>query len=244
MCKLYEIILLALYLNLWTSVMAGTYEEASAAIVHGDYETALKLLRPLAEAGDAEAQASLGDIYHKYEEFRKAGRNLEKALKWYELAAVQGNIGAQNNLGYMYGQGMGVPRNYVLAVKWYQLAATQGNATAQFNLGLYYQKGWGVPRDWRQALQWFRLAGGQGEPAAQVELGQMYAQGQGVVQDFVQAYTWFNLAAASNRQDVAQVASHKRAAITPMMTIEQLEKGRQMSSEWKPVMPTLPANER
>jgi hypothetical protein len=41
------------------NTVAGPYEEALAAYGHGDYVTAIQLLRPLAEQGNAEAQYTL-----------------------------------------------------------------------------------------------------------------------------------------------------------------------------------------
>ena len=54
---------------------------------------------------------------------------------------------AQNNLGFCYGKGNGVPKDYTEAVKWYRKAAEQGNATAQSNLGHRYYNGEGVAKD-------------------------------------------------------------------------------------------------
>ena len=47
------------------------------------------------------------------------------AVKWFRLAAEQGNAQAQFNLGLMYGNGQGVPQDYVQAHKWFNLAASQ-----------------------------------------------------------------------------------------------------------------------
>ena len=54
-----------------------------------------------------------------------------EAVRWYRLAAEQGNAGAQLNLGAMYSNGEGVPQDDAEAVRWYRLAAEQGNAGAQ-----------------------------------------------------------------------------------------------------------------
>src|SRR3954447_2185866 len=71
-----------------------------------DYVTALRLLRPLADQGNAVAQFSLGFMYAH-------GRGVSKddalAAEWFRLAADQGNALAQNNLGVMYANGRGVP---------------------------------------------------------------------------------------------------------------------------------------
>ena len=44
-------------------VMAGPLEDGYAALERGDYATAIQMLRPLAEQGDAWAQYNLGFMY-------------------------------------------------------------------------------------------------------------------------------------------------------------------------------------
>ena len=75
-----------------------------------------------------------------YAEGQGVPQDYAEAVKWFRLAADQGNATAQYNLGLMYDKGQGVPQNYAEAVKWYRLAADQGNAVAQFNLGVMYDK--------------------------------------------------------------------------------------------------------
>ena len=84
-----------------------------------------------------------------------------EAVRWYRLAAAQGNALAQNNLGLMYDDGRGVPEDDAEAVRWYRLAAAQGNASAQFNLGLMCANGRGVPQDNVSAHMWLNLATAQ-----------------------------------------------------------------------------------
>ena len=81
-----------------------------------------------------------------------------QAVKWYRLAADQGDASAQFNLGLVYRTGQGVPQDDAQAVKWYRLAADQGDASAQFNLGNTYDIGRGVPQDYVQAHKWFNLS--------------------------------------------------------------------------------------
>ena len=59
-------------------------------------------------------------------------------MRWYRLAAEQGDADAQSNLGVMYDSGHGVPQDYAEAVRWYRRAAEQGDASAQFDLGRMY----------------------------------------------------------------------------------------------------------
>ena len=87
-------------------------------------------------------------------------------MRWYRLAAEQGDAGAQNNLGNMYRKGEGVPEDDAEAVRWYRLAAEQGDAGAQSNLGVRYATGEGVPEDDVQAYAWFSIAAAQGDELA------------------------------------------------------------------------------
>jgi len=90
-----------------------------------------------------------------------------------EKAAAQGYAGAQTNLGWMYVNGIGVPRDYSKARQWYEKAASQGDVMAQNNLGWMYDNGRGVPRDYGKARQWYEKAASQGDVMAQNNLGKM-----------------------------------------------------------------------
>jgi len=97
-----------------------------------DYATALKEFQPLAEnKGIASyfyskediirAQYKLGQMYHY-----KQGvpQDYKTAVKWYRLAAKQGNASAQTNLGIMYRNGLGVIKDYVYAYMWWSIAGS------------------------------------------------------------------------------------------------------------------------
>ena len=64
----------------------------------------------------------------------KAGLGVKQdyveAVKWYRLAAAQGNASAQFNLGVQYGKGQGVAQDYVRAHLWLNLGAVPGDADA------------------------------------------------------------------------------------------------------------------
>ena len=61
-------------------------------------------------------------------------QNKSEAMKWYRLAAEQGNANAQNALGSYYEQGEVVPKDHAEAIKWFRKAAEQGHEIAQANL--------------------------------------------------------------------------------------------------------------
>jgi TPR repeat protein len=69
--------------------------------------------------------------------------------------ALKGDANAQKNLGYLYAEGLGVPRDPAQALAWYQKAADQGYAPAYNNLGIMYADGFGVRQDLVQAYLFF-----------------------------------------------------------------------------------------
>ena len=134
-------------------------QKGYTAYKSGDYATALREWTPLAEQGNATAQALLGVLYANG---KGVPKNEETAVKWYKLAAEQGYAVAQYYLGQMYDEGKGVPQNYKTAVKWHKLAAKQGNAEAQVNLGAMYAYGMGVLTDYVYAHMWGNIAAKNG----------------------------------------------------------------------------------
>src|ERR1041384_8017329 len=56
----------------------------------------------------------------------------------YQKEAAAGNAMAQNSLGWMYLNGVGVDKDYALALSWFQKSAAAKNAVAQNNLGFLY----------------------------------------------------------------------------------------------------------
>jgi hypothetical protein len=137
------------------TAVAGSFEDAFLAQQQGDYATALRLYKSLADQGDAHAQYSLGAMY---EAGQGVPQDYAEAAKWYRKAADQGDAHAQNNLGAMYEAGQGVPQNYAEAAKWYRKAADQGAARAQYNLAVLCDRGQGVPQDYVEAYKWYSLA--------------------------------------------------------------------------------------
>jgi TPR repeat protein len=72
-------------LLLCAQAWAGPFEDGEAAYVRGDYATALRLLRPFADQGDAIAQSVLGVMY-AYGDVGVA-KDYVQAHKWLDLAA-------------------------------------------------------------------------------------------------------------------------------------------------------------
>ena len=148
-----------LTITLTQTLSAQHIDSAVAANKRGDYKTAIKHLRPLAEKGLPEAQALLGAMYAQG---RGMPQDPAEAIKWFRKGIAQDNHWAQHNLGYMYSQGYGVPQNYFEAAKWFRKAAKQGNADSQSNLGAMYLTGSGVPQDFELSYIWLSVAAANG----------------------------------------------------------------------------------
>ena len=171
----------------------ATTEGASDAFDRGDYATALKLYRPLAEQGDAPAQIRMGTMYV---DGNGVAEDRKEAVKWFQRAAEQGNSEAQSFLGAVFHDGgNNITQDYKEAAKWYRLAADQGDADAKSTLGdIFYFGGSGVAQDYKESAKWYRLAAEQGVADAQMRLGYMYYNGQGITQDYQEARKWYTLA--------------------------------------------------
>ena len=70
---------------------AGPLEDADVAVKKRDYATALRLIRPLAEQGDATAQYNLGFFY---DNGLSVPQDRVSAYMWFSLSAAQGKEGA------------------------------------------------------------------------------------------------------------------------------------------------------
>jgi hypothetical protein len=128
-----------------------------------DYAEALKQWRPLAEAGNAEAQHALGMMYSGGFGVPK---DMTQAIAWYLKAAEQGRAHAQYLVAAAYLQGIGVERDPLAFARWCHRAAEQGHPPAQFLLGMAHHQGLGVPVDPVQAYLWYSLAAAQGHAQA------------------------------------------------------------------------------
>jgi uncharacterized protein len=152
-----------LSLSLAAPVAAGPLEDGIKAANRKDYGTALRLLRPLAEQGNSQAQGLLGFMY---EIGKVVPQDYTEAAKWYRKGAEQGDRQAQYNLAIMYANGRGVPHDEAESDRWYRKAAEQGDASAQSIVGSAYLFGRGAPMDLVQAYMWLNLAAHGGDHGA------------------------------------------------------------------------------
>jgi TPR repeat protein len=94
-----------------------------AAFEAKNYTNAFKLLKPIADRGDAEAQCMVANMYHLG---LGSERDVLEAVKWYKKSASQGYGVASNNLAEIFAIGdRGIAIDRVEAEKWYQKSKGQ-----------------------------------------------------------------------------------------------------------------------
>ena len=103
---------------------SADFQKGLTAAQSGDFATAVREWKPLAEQGDASAQYNLGQIYRQG---KGVPQDYKTAVQWWKLAAEQGHASAQSNLGVRYINGQGVLQDYVRAHMWFNIAASSGN---------------------------------------------------------------------------------------------------------------------
>jgi TPR repeat protein len=167
-------------------------QDIRIALDRGEFARALRLLQPLAERGDPEAQLNLANLLR-----RGLGVPLDyaAAVTWYRKAAEQGDAAAQNALGALFVSGLGVPQDPAQAFDWYRRAAAQGAPAHQFDLALMYDNGLGVEQDFAQAAHWYAKSAEQGFADAEANLAFLYQQGAGVARDYARAVELYTRAA-------------------------------------------------
>jgi uncharacterized protein len=187
---------------------AGPLEDSETALQNGDYALVLRLLRPLADGGNADAQIKLGDMYDKGQ---GVPQDYSRAVAWYRKAASTGSVEAFYILGQVYSKGRSIPditQDYIQAAMWYRKAADKGLFVAQFLLGEMYENGQGVPQDYVQAHMWFNLAASRP------------CKGHDLLS--VEVCKYDTADAISDRDEVAT-----------KMTPSQIAEAQRMASEWK-----------
>ncbi|GBE11232.1 sel1 repeat protein [bacterium BMS3Bbin12] len=153
--------------------VVATIKHARLAYRAGRYVEAMRLLTPLARAGNAGAQYTIGYLYYYG---YGTNRDPQQALKWIRRAAARGNARAITALRTIFS----MSARSGAAVR---AADPMAAAEAAYRAG-----------DYRRArADWLRLAE-NGECRAQLALARMHEFGIGVSASFAQAARWYHLA--------------------------------------------------
>jgi uncharacterized protein len=132
----------------------------------GNYQAAVAEWRPLAIAGDADAQFNLGQAY-------KLGRgvptDLGQAEVWYRRAAKQGHLQAEDNLGLV----LFTANRREEAMPYITRSAERGEPRAQYVLGTALFNGDLAPQDLPRAYALTKRASDAGLGIASARLAQL-----------------------------------------------------------------------
>lgn len=179
---------------------AGQLEDAIEAYKRNDYDTVLKLLRPLAEQGNADAQSALGLMCTQGQ-----GVPLDyvEAAKWFNLAISR--LPDKSNDKYWAWsnwrsdiESKMTPAQITEAQKRARLLSPAMSAVA-WQLEDGHAALW--RGDYETAHKLFLPLAEQGNADAQSALGRMYAHGSGVPQDYTEAVKWYRMAAEQGNAD-------------------------------------------
>jgi len=146
-----------------------------------------------------------------------------------QKAAKQGNVIAQNTLGFLYLNGQGVTSDYKEAVKWFRKAAEQGYPAAEYNLAIMYKLGQGVDKDLVESLNWLQSAAAKDYADAQSSLGNMYYQGEDLEVNYVKAYMWWLLAEVNGAKDI----DHNKQAVAEKMSQLEIAEAERLAKAWQ-----------
>ena len=106
-----------------TPSYSADFNKGLTAAHNGDFATAFKEWKPLAQQGDADAQYNLGVMYDKG---HGVIQDYKEAVRLYRRAAEQGHASAQSNLANRYYYGEGVIKDIVYAHMWKNISASNG----------------------------------------------------------------------------------------------------------------------
>lgn len=192
-----------------------------------EYEKALALILPSAEAGNAHAQYNVGIFY-----LRGFGipQDTEKANEWFRKSAAQGYKDAEQMLKQLREKPAKVlliqgienfnKGDTAAGIDKLRQAADMGDIEAICILAKCYHSGEGVEKNFEEAFRLFSKAAEAGEPEAIRCMALCYYNGEGVEQNRQEAEKWMKKAAELGN----------RKAINLLSSVEQ-DKQEQLQQE-------------
>ncbi len=175
----------------WTAPELFSIVAKPGQYVSKDFDEAFMWCQKAANAGNVDAQTTVGSFYERE-------KNYDEARKWYRLATAQGNVRAKYNLAMLYIHDAGVENFPEAASLLHEIMRSSASgleadhiANAQASLGELYKEGKGVPQNYAEALKWFHAAADKNNGLAQFNLGLMYEKGLGIKQDYGEAAKWY-----------------------------------------------------
>ena len=190
-------------------------KNALSAITSKDYATAIKILLPIAENGNASANFYLGYLYFNgmgvIANEKEAKKFRSCAAKIFKEQAENGNNEAISKLGRILADGSQLDdTDFLEELKWLKLASKIGCREASFMLGNIYNTGYKIndsnENDFfpiinkKEAFNWFKISAEQGMAFGMINVASFFRLGTGVDQDLKEAFRWYNIAVLSYKK--------------------------------------------
>jgi len=159
------------------------------------YDKGLYWLNKLVEDELPEAQCLLGLVYNTG---LGVEEDSEKAVKYFEKSAMQGDGGGLLHLAACYKTGYGVECNTSKFLELLEKSVKAGNVTAMHVLGNLYEDGELVQKNERKAFELYEKAAKRGDSEGQVSLALCYQEGKGTDVSIEKCVYWIRRAALQN----------------------------------------------
>jgi len=182
--------------------LSDELETGESALGRGHYGTAIRVLLPLANQGNIEAQTYMGYLYEKG---LGVTQSYPEAISWYEKAGKQGSFRAQHSLGMFYFTGEGITLNYAVAYEWFIRASDNDFPPSLYMLGLMYHQGHEIATDFDRARVWFLKAAKLGSANAQFMYAFMLQSGEGGPSEPKKAMVWALLSEKNGKKDTVAI---------------------------------------
>ena len=201
---------------------AARLNDGIAAWDAGDYDSAAAILKPLADAGDPQAQERMAVLY-----IRGLGVTPDNAIAnhYLHLAADAGNAAAQSTLGmrYLYGE-RGITKDEKTGLAFLRMAAQENHVVALTTLGLHFSKpssleGRGDKPDLETSHDLYRRAAAAGFPSAQKFLGLLYLNKSYAGKDLEKGFMWLAISKINGSAEEAEAFSGIKDVIKDEMSL-------------------------
>ncbi|MBQ2725877.1 MAG: toll/interleukin-1 receptor domain-containing protein [Clostridia bacterium] len=151
-----------------------------------DFFRANYYFQEAADRNHVEAAMELAKM--SFRPFEHHRRNFPKALRYFTVAADEGNAEAQYMLGYMYENGH-VSKDIDKAIQYYETAAAHGYFLASLQLATLYQQP--QRKNYHKAYRYAKHAADNGSAEAQFILGNLLLFGRGCQYNIDDAYAYY-----------------------------------------------------
>jgi TPR repeat protein len=172
-------------------------EKGKNHLYNQKYDQAKKILTPLANDNDREAQYYLAQVY-------RAQKQFDKAFTWFKKSGDNGNSQAYFQMGLMHDNGEGVEMNPLNAMDWYRKAKLSEINSLSDKQAKFYddnQNGTLKQVTANTMLEKQKQVAENGDVEAQYIVAQRLDFGIFVPRNFAEAIKWYQRAAENGHKE-------------------------------------------